>query len=658
MALHIIEGTAAPTTTPTKIGQHFIDTVNKITYVSAGTSSSADWKISDASASIAAHVAAADPHPQYLTPTEANAAYDAIGEASTVQANLTSHTGNTSNPHATTKAQIGLGNCDNTSDLSKPISTLVQTALNLKYDNSNPLSYETTTQLNNRDTNNRNRSNHTGVQTSSTISDFNTAVNALINAIITSLKGAANGLCDLDGSALIPSSRLPAYVDDVLEFANLASFPVTGVAGKIYVDIATNSQYRWSGSVYVSISSGAVGSVFGRTGLVTAQANDYTWAQINKTVSSLADLATRSAADLNSGTLNNARLSTDVALKNLANIFTAVQTINTLTGSSILTIDAKNSTTDIAKLIFSGTASNGDFQISGDGGDIYWQGGGSRVLQMAAYHGIDLYGGRVTTVQPAFLAGSSNQWNTRILNTTDAIGLIIRANVAQTANLQSIQNSAGAEIAGITPAGNVFTQTPTASNHAVTKQYADEEIRTSQLTNIVFTNANSVLATDTTETAIGKLQAQENVWTELVTTAVLTNNSNVTLSNISDLQIPVTAGKKYRIEAMLLFRSTATTTGLALSALLSGGAVGTLALVADIPNAGDGTASIYSGNITASGDTVVSNQTPAANTDYMAKMSGIFVCTTSGFFTPQFRSEVNGQTVTVQIGSNLISRGF
>ena len=45
---------------------------------------------------------------------------------------LTSHTSNTSNPHATTKAQVGLGNADNTTDANKPISTATQTALNAK----------------------------------------------------------------------------------------------------------------------------------------------------------------------------------------------------------------------------------------------------------------------------------------------------------------------------------------------------------------------------------------------------------------------------------------------------------------------------------------------------------------------------------------------
>lgn len=49
---------------------------------------------------------------------------------------LTAHTGNTSNPHAVTKTQVGLGNADNTSDLNKPISTATQTALDAKVNNS------------------------------------------------------------------------------------------------------------------------------------------------------------------------------------------------------------------------------------------------------------------------------------------------------------------------------------------------------------------------------------------------------------------------------------------------------------------------------------------------------------------------------------------
>lgn len=48
------------------------------------------------------------------------------------QSDLTAHTSNTSNPHSVTKAQVGLGNADNTSDLNKPISTATKAALDAK----------------------------------------------------------------------------------------------------------------------------------------------------------------------------------------------------------------------------------------------------------------------------------------------------------------------------------------------------------------------------------------------------------------------------------------------------------------------------------------------------------------------------------------------
>lgn len=70
-----------------------------------------------------------------------------------------------------------------------------------------------------------------------------------------SLKGAANGLAELDSNGKVPSSQLPSYVDDVLEYADRASFPVTGESGKIYIAQDTNVTYRWSGSAYVEISS-------------------------------------------------------------------------------------------------------------------------------------------------------------------------------------------------------------------------------------------------------------------------------------------------------------------------------------------------------------------------------------------------------------------
>lgn len=81
MAQHIFIGSAAPTTTPTKVGQHFIDLTNKKSYISVGTASSADWELQ--------------------------------GGASTVALNLSSHIADINNPHSTTKSQVGLSNVQN-----------------------------------------------------------------------------------------------------------------------------------------------------------------------------------------------------------------------------------------------------------------------------------------------------------------------------------------------------------------------------------------------------------------------------------------------------------------------------------------------------------------------------------------------------------------
>lgn len=51
-------------------------------------------------------------------------------------------------------------------------------------------------------------------------------------------------------NGIVPASQLPGYVDDYLEYANLAAFPTTGESGKLYFAIDTNLTYRWTGSTY------------------------------------------------------------------------------------------------------------------------------------------------------------------------------------------------------------------------------------------------------------------------------------------------------------------------------------------------------------------------------------------------------------------------
>jgi len=84
-------------------------------------------------------------------------------------------------------------------------------------------------------------------ETDPTVANFTKSLTSN-NTILTAVNAA---------TGTISASVLPSYVDDVLNFANLAAFPVAGETGKIYVTEDTNKTYRWSGSVYVEISSSA-----------------------------------------------------------------------------------------------------------------------------------------------------------------------------------------------------------------------------------------------------------------------------------------------------------------------------------------------------------------------------------------------------------------
>ena len=84
-----------------------------------------------------------------------------------------------------------------------------------------------------------------------------------IGAIDASLKGAANGVAELDSEGKVLATQLPSYVDDVIEgYLNGGKFykesshttQIQGESGKIYVDLTTNKTYRWTGSTYAVIS--------------------------------------------------------------------------------------------------------------------------------------------------------------------------------------------------------------------------------------------------------------------------------------------------------------------------------------------------------------------------------------------------------------------
>ena len=177
-----------------------------------------------------------------------------------------------------TKADVGLGSVDNTSDINKPISSATQTALNLKQN--------------------------------------------------TSEKNTANGYAGLDADSKINPSQLPALAvtDTFVVATEVAMLALTAEVGDVAVRTDLNKTFILKVSPPTVLANwqellsptDTVQSVFGRTGAVTAQINDYTWGQINKTISNLSDLTTKSHTSLTDiGT--NAHSQIDTHINNTLN---------------------------------------------------------------------------------------------------------------------------------------------------------------------------------------------------------------------------------------------------------------------------------------------------------------------------------------------------
>ena len=191
-----------------------------------------------------------------------------------------------------------------------------------------------------------NAATSTKLQTARTISltgnvtgsvSFDGSANASITTAITGL-GVANGIATLDSSGQVPSAQLPSFVDDILEYANLASFPTTGETGKIYVETTGNTTYRWSGTAYVKITSGEVSSVAGKTGVVTLTKADVGLADVDNTADASKNVATASK-------LTTARTINGISFNGSANILIADATKLPLAGGTLTGALKVNNTT-------------------------------------------------------------------------------------------------------------------------------------------------------------------------------------------------------------------------------------------------------------------------------------------------------------------------
>ena len=130
-------------------------------------------------------------------------------------------------------------------------------------------------------------------------------------------------------------------------------------------------------------------------------------------------------------------------------------------------------------------------------------------------------------------------------------------------------------------------------------------------------------------------------------TTTLTNSSNVTLTNITECGFPVVAGNVYKFRTWILFQASNTNTGISI-AMLNSGAAGTLSAM--LRNNTSTTAASLS-TLNAFNTVLTFSATPSTANKHICEIEGFFDCTTSGTIIPQFRSETNGNTITVHPNS-------
>ena len=114
----ILTGSGAPSSGLGKDGDFYLDTVSADYYTKAAGTWTLQGTLTGGGGGVSDHT--------LLTNIGTN-----------THAQIDTHIADTSNPHSVTKAQVGLSNVDNTSDINKPVSTAQATAIGLKEDSSN-----------------------------------------------------------------------------------------------------------------------------------------------------------------------------------------------------------------------------------------------------------------------------------------------------------------------------------------------------------------------------------------------------------------------------------------------------------------------------------------------------------------------------------------
>jgi len=545
------------------------------------------------------------------------------------------------------KSAVSLSNVDNTSDLLKPISTATQNALNNK---ENTIAPGTTSQYwrgdktwqthdkasvglgNVPNTDATARANHTGTQTVSTLSDFTTGVDARI----TLQKGAANGLVPLDGTSKIPAIYIPGSYDDVLEYANLAAFPVTGEAGKIYTAIDTNLTYRWSGSTYAVLNPSLA---LGETSTTAYRGDRGKTAYDHSQTTGNAHSMTK--ADISLGNVDNTSdlskpisTATQTALNGKEATIAAGLTTQYWRGDKTwqlhdkasVGLGAVDNTSDLGKPISTATqtALNGkEATITGGTATQFWN-GLKAWTTLVASHISDFTSASVTAAKTNLAVNAPP-----LQYLTDASW---QGNSQEFARANHVHGFFSSGVLPGTYGDSLTVPTITMNSQGQV------------------TAASETAIPDATTSVHGLMSAADKTKLDgivndvvLINSSLLTNSSNVTLVNISDLTMSMLDNNTYHFKIRLIYLSTANNTGIAFA--FTGTAGGSFYAQAS-GNTSTGAASFQAMRTL---NTVVTftaspHVSPSLN---ILEIEGAFECTSPGTFIPQFRSETNGQTITI-----------
>lgn len=212
----------------------------------------------------------------------------------------------------------------------------------------------------------------------------------------------------------------------------------------------------------------------------------------------------------------------------------------------------------LSQLLFTNTAGSGDFRIGGDGGDIFWQGGGGRALQMGSYWTTVLSGDRLNSSYPSFVSGLSGT-GVLVAGQRDAsVPLGIQANSgSQSANLTEWRNASGTVLSAVTKDGNIGigVSNPSTKLHIVgTNPLTLNGVQTGASTDSILTIINGTVKKLSPSALV---VSSSNAWGLTGNTNTLSNNYFLGTTNSDPLIFKVNSQIAGRLDGSNTYFGTA-----------------------------------------------------------------------------------------------------